>query len=396
MKPRVLYTTADASSQSGAVQCLLATVRGIAGCGYEPLLFLHEEFRGSPLLPPAGQARTCFARLPRLRRGQSPGYYARYLCDSIGSARRLAALLRSEGVSLVHVNEVLDLYAGVAARLAGIPCVWHVRADLPEVPLLPWLLPRVVSALASAVVAVSGSVARRVYEDQGIRTGKLDIIYDPGPDPAAFHPGVDGSPLRAEFHLAPGTLLVVLVAKLVEPKGHETLIRAAPDVLAAFPSVRFLIVGGEVPGEQHHAYAAHLRELCSGLGVQQQVVFTGFRADIPQVMAAADVVVHTSTYPDPFPGTVLQGMAVGRAVVASDIGGPREQIDHGRTGLLVPPSSPGALAAAICELLADSGRRAALGEAAARAARERFSQRAYLEALTAVYRRLGCPPGSER
>ncbi len=396
MKPIILYTTADASPQSGAVQCLLATVRGIAGCGYQPLLFLHQEFQGSLLLPPCAQVQACFARLPRLRRGQTPGYYAGYLRESIASVRRLAALLRSESVSLVHVNEALDLYAGIAARLAGVPCVWHVRADLPPVPLLPWLLPRVVAALASAVVAVSGSVAQRVYYDQGIHTSKLDIIYDPGPDPAAFHPGIDGGALRAEYRLQPDTPLIVLVAKLVEPKGHEVLIRAAPAVLAAFPGARFLIVGGEVPGEHHQAYAARLRQLCSQLGVHEQVIFTGFRPDIPQVMAAADVVVHTSTYPDPFPGTVLQGMAVGRAVVASDIGGPREQIEDGRTGLLVPPSSPTALASAIRGLLADSDRRAALGEAAARAVKERFSQQAYLEALTAVYRRVGCPPGSKR
>ena len=108
-----------------------------------------------------------------------------------------------------------------------------------------------------------------------------------------------------------------------------------------------------------------MRAMPADLGVEHAVTFTGYRGDVAQVMAAADIVTHCSTHPDPFPGVVLQGMALGKAVIAADLGGPTEQIAPGRTGLLVPAADPAALAAAICSLLEDPARRASLGRAAA-------------------------------
>src|SRR5207302_1276722 len=100
-------------------------------------------------------------------------------------------------------------------------------------------------------------------------------------------------------------------------KGHDVLLRATPKILSSFPTTRFLFVGGELDGPRHARYAERLRALPRALGVECAVTFAGYRSDIAEIMAAADVVVHCSTYPDPFPGVVLQAMAVGTPVVAS-------------------------------------------------------------------------------
>ena len=105
-------------------------------------------------------------------------------------------------------------------------------------------------------------------------------------------------------------------------------------------------------------------------------------------MAASDVVTHCSTYPDPFPGVVLQAMAVGKAVVASDVGGPREQIEDGMSGLLIPPDDPDMLADAICSLLGDPARRAALGEAAALRVASAFSTDSFYRQLAHLYQQV--------
>ncbi len=181
---------------------------------------------------------------------------------------------------------------------------------------------------------------------------------------------------------------MVLVAKLSGRKGHETLIQAAPHVLAQFPGTRFMIVGGELEGAHHRSYANKLKALPRELGVQDKVIFTGYRPDIPQIMAAADIVVQGATYPDPFPGVVLQGMAVGKPVIASNLGGPAEQIENRVSGLLVEPGNPATLAETICCLLGDERKRRSLGRAAANRVQPMFTAELFFQKLSGLYERL--------
>ena len=384
--PTVLYTSADVDLQGGALRCLFDMGNEIGNWGYRPVLVLSKDQVGSSPKHENGSVRTYALPLPRPKRGKSIGSYLRDIVETARSARRLASIIRRERVSVVHVNEILDVYGGIAARLAGVPCVWHVRADISSWPLpLRKLLPRIVARLSSEIIAVSASVEEEVFQRQGVETPKVSVIHDPGPDPSAFRPDLDGAAIRRELGLDDRTGLVVLVAKMVEPKGHEVLIRAVPNVLASFPDAHFLIVGGDLDGSHHQEYAARLRRLPSQLGIGSSVTFAGYRSDIPEIMAAADVVTHCSTHPDPFPGVVLQGMALGKAVVASDIGGPREQIEDGRSGVLVAPGDSAALARAISDLLGDPGKRATLGHCAATRVRDKFTSDLFYRRLSETY-----------
>jgi glycosyltransferase involved in cell wall biosynthesis len=384
--PKVLYTSADADRQGGALRCLFDMGNEIGNWGYRPILVLSKEQGGSASADGNGFVQIYTLPLPRPRRGRSIGSYLRDIVETARSARRLARIIRRERVALVHVNEILDVYGGIAARMAGVPCVWHVRADISSWPYaLRKVLPKVVAGLSSEIIAVSASVEEEVFRLQGVDTQKVSVIHDPGPDPSAFRPDLHGAAVRRELGLADRAGVVVLVAKMVEPKGHEVLIRAVPKVLASFPDAHFVIVGGDLDGAHHQRYAARLRRLPDELGVGSAVTFTGYRRDVPQLMAAADIVTHCSTHADPFPGVVLQGMALGKAVVASDIGGTREQIDDGISGILVPPNDYAALARTIVELLGDPAKRASLGRVAAARVRERFTSEAFYRRLSEAY-----------
>jgi glycosyltransferase involved in cell wall biosynthesis len=224
-----------------------------------------------------------------------------------------------------------------------------------------------------------------MFQWTGIDRSRVSVIYDPGLDFSEFHPDVDGTSVRKEFGLGEDDFLVTLVAKLAERKGHETLIRAAPKVLASLPNTYFLLVGGELPGDHHEEYARYLKSLPRSLGVVDRVIFTGFRPDVPEVMAASDIIVHCSVYPDPFPGVVLQGMAVGKSVIASDIGGPREQIEDRVSGVLVEPGNSTALGQAVCSLLHDEKKREALGKAAVERVQALFGAESYSKKISNLY-----------
>ena len=385
--PTILYTSADASPQSGAFRCLLDMGKEIQSWGFRSVLVLPQRPVDSEV--PSDALPTYVVPLPRPRRGRSILQYAGDVLETARSAARLVRIIRREHVAVVHVNEILDIYAGIAARAARVPVVWHIRADMSSWPSpLRALLPRVVNALSAQIVAVSASVREEVFRRHGVTTSKVRVIHDPGPHPSDFHPAVDGSAVRRELGVPDDAALVVLVSKLVEPKGHRVLLQAAPQVLRSFPDTRFAIVGGDVDGAHHRRYADGLRRMPDELGIGSAVTFTGFRSDIPQIMAAADIVVHCATHPDPFPGVVLQAMAVGKPVIASDVGGPREQITDGVTGVLVPMADAVALSAAICALLADPSKRSSLGRCAATHVSSTFTSDAFHRELSEVYERV--------
>jgi glycosyltransferase involved in cell wall biosynthesis len=386
--PKVLYTSADLDAQGGALRCLLDMGNEIGRWGFRPVLVLSDRQSASTGDGPRA-VTTYRLPLPRPQRGRPVTAYVRDVVETLVNARRLAAIIRRERVAVVHVNEILDVYGGIAARIARVPCVWHVRADISSWPRpLTALLPWVVGGLSSEVLAVSDSVRTHVFAEHGVRDSKVSVLHDPGPDPATFRPGLDGSAIKRELDVEDEAPIVVLVAKMVEPKGHEVLLRAVPRIIRSFPRARVVVVGGDLEGAHHRAYAERIRRLPADLGVAHAVTFTGYRSDVARIMAAADVVTHCSTHPDPFPGVVLQGMALGKAVVASDIGGPREQIDPGRSGLLVPPADSDALAGAVCWLLGDPDLREALGRVAAREVRTRFAADRFYQRLASSYGRL--------
>jgi len=391
MKRKILYTTADASLQSGAFKNLLYMSTEIEKMNYQPVLVLNQDANDTSLLADHRHISFHFTQLPRPKRGQSASYYLRYCAQNIQSIAKLAEIIRRERVDLVHVDGIFDLYGVIAARIARVPCVWHIRSELLPGFVLRSLLPRATLLLSDAIVVVSDSVRQHMFQQQGIYSDKIVVIHDPGPDFAAFHPNIDTAATRGEFGIDRQAFLVIQVAKLSQRKGHATLVRAAPRVLEQFPQTHFMIVGGELEGAHHRSYANHLKALPQELGVQDRVLFAGYRPDIPQIMAAADIVVQGSTYPDPFPGVVLQGMAVGRPVIASNLGGPREQIEDQVSGLLIAPGDPAALAEAICRLLGDEQQRLALGRAAAQRVRSMFTAERFFQRLSDLYESLTSP-----
>jgi glycosyltransferase involved in cell wall biosynthesis len=182
------------------------------------------------------------------------------------------------------------------------------------------------------------------------------------------HPKDCGAEFRRELGVTSGQVLVTLVSKLTPPKGHECFIRAAERTLRISKDIRFVVIGGPVAG--HERAADEIRALGEKLAPPPALRFMGPRFDLPSVYAASDIVVHCPIFPDTFPTVVLLPMFAGKPVIGSDIGGIPEQIDHGKTGVLVPPGDPAALAEAILRLACDPPARESMGSAAQKAIRE--------------------------
>jgi glycosyltransferase involved in cell wall biosynthesis len=281
---------------------------------------------------------------------------------------RLARLLRRERVQLVHAHgqDASIVAAGVCAVSRARLVVTRHVLDEPSAGWRERLRARAACAAlrrADVVVAVSRAVAGRVAELARVRSDAIEVIPN-GVDLDRF--GRPGRECRAAvlepLGIDPASPIVLFPAVLREEKGHEDLLESVPELRRAVPSVRVLIAGG---GEREQELRAR------ALPLEETVRFLGPRDDMPDLMAACDVVVLPSLA-EALPTVLMEAAAAGRPVVATRVGGVPEVVEDGRTGLLVPVRDPPALARALASVLVDRVRADALGDAARALARERF------------------------
>jgi glycosyltransferase involved in cell wall biosynthesis len=182
----------------------------------------------------------------------------------------------------------------------------------------------------------------------------------------------DAAAARAELGVAPDQLLVGVFGRLQHWKGQDVFVRAAAIVAAQRRQVRFAIVGGSVFGLEPEFLEGLKRDVAAS-GLSDRLTFTGFRSDVPRLMAACDVVCHTTRVAEPFGLVVVEAMAQGRPVIATRGGGPSEIIESEEQGVLVSPDDPEALARELIALIDDPERRRRVGEAGRARVRAHFS-----------------------
>lgn len=258
------------------------------------------------------------------------------------NAARLAEVATREQVSIIHARSRAPAWSALlAARRSGTRFVTTYHGTYGE----SWPGKRLynsVMARGDRVIAISQHIAdhiRRIYGDRG------EIRMIPrGVDLRRFDAArVDVSRIEAlcdAWSLPEGAYVALLPARMTRWKGHEVLIRA----LDRLPGV-IVVLAGDVLGRER--YVAELSSLAKDHGVADRVRFAGHVSDMPAAMLLADVVIHASTEPEAFGRTVTEAQALARPVIASDLGGPRETVEDGVTGWLVPAGDVGALTAAI-------------------------------------------------
>ncbi|MBV8201929.1 MAG: glycosyltransferase [Acidobacteria bacterium] len=286
-----------------------------------------------------------------------------------GWVMRLARAMRADGIEVVHTHLFGDsLHGYLAAQAAGgVPVVMTLHSELGLSTRLQqagyrWLLAR-----AAQVVACGDSVCASY---RGWRTARpmrtvTNGIAAPSLPPCLSLGVAAGAAvlarLRAELGLPAGALALATVGRLVPLKGHRFLIEALAAALPSMPGPVRLVVLGDGP------LAAELRARAAAAGLGEQVIFAGFRDDVARLLPALDVLVFSSVS-EGLPMALLEAMAAGRCIVASDLPGIVEAVRHDSEALIVRPAAPAELAAALLRAAADPALRARLGHAA----RQRF------------------------
>lgn len=286
---------------------------------------------------------------------------------------------------IVHAYSVrTGWYAGRLCRRLHVPMVWSIHDLFPFAWQRIWLQ-MVAHYYAHGVVAYSGILQRQFG-----RSSRHKVYLIPhGVDTQKFFP--IGTPQRAQirqqFQTPVDALIVLHMGRIMRFKGQHLFLQTAQRLLSKYPyqhKPTFWLAGDDSMGDPR--YAQRMQD--ESRKIQPFVRWLGFQRNVSPVVAAADVLVHCSTHPEPFGLVILEAMACGTAVVSANRGAPTEIIEHGRTGLLLPPNDVSALAQGVYRLIEDDEQRQSIAANARRVACERYTLQQHVQQLIDLYRSL--------
>ncbi len=305
----------------------------------------------------------------------------RLVREEMPAALALASVLRRERADVVHLgNGVRANFDGILAGwMTRTPIVCHVKGFEKYSGRERWASRHIDSLVCMTEAILS------YCRERGVAAPDSRVVYD-AVDEEWLRPQRAPAAVRTELGLPAAAICFALSGNIQEWKGQRVLVEALARIAAASPQAHAVIVGGVHRAGEEYARALHARVAELGLG--ERVHFLGFRDDIPEVMNAIDVVVHASVRPEPFGRVILEGMLLGKPVIAADAGGVPELIEHGKTGYLATPGDADALAARLREILADPEEARAVGQRARVWASEKFSLQRHVAEMSAIYDRV--------
>lgn len=394
----VFLEASSGSVVGGSLTGMLELIRGIDRTRISPSVVLYEHKSCIAGLEAAGIPVTVFSRiqLPKEHGLQaSSSYHRARTVDAISGTMRLARttatllfetlpatlqlrrIFRDLAPDLVYVCNGFRANADaiVAARLLGIPSVVHAKG-FDKWSWVERRLSRSVTACVSMTQAIEDHCRAG-----GMKPGFFEVIYD-GLDLAAFQPRRDAGEVRRELGIADDAEVAGVVGNIQEWKGQRVLVEALDLLQQRRPRLVALLVGGV--HRSGAAYSDQVKELASARGLSTRVRWTGARSDVPDMMNAMDVIVHSSVRGEPFGRVIIEGMAVGKPVVATRAGGVPEFVHDGQDAILVPPGDAAALAECLDRLLSDPSERERLARGG-RASAERFALARHVAAMTTVF-----------
>ena len=309
--------------------------------------------------------------------GRRPGF-------DWGCGRRLAGFLRRERVDLVHAHQQAPYFYSSLSRLwrARPPVLFmeHGR-DYPDYPRPKrQLANRFLLRGGDQVVAVGECVKRALIENEGIAAERIQVIYN-GVDLRRYdRQCVERAVVRRELGIAEDEQVIMQVARLNRLKDHATALQALAELTANHPRVRLVLAGD---GEERES----LEQLRRELGLGERLQFLGTRRDVPRLLQAADLFLLTSLT-EGVALTLIEAMATGLPVVATDVGGNSEVVVPGETGMLVPAQNPTEIADALRRMLADPAAARQMGARGYERAWAKFDDVVMHESYRVLYGRM--------
>jgi glycosyltransferase involved in cell wall biosynthesis len=362
------YTDFLAAGAAESYLCWLA--EGINKEVYDPAFLCP----GEPALRPVVER---MARLGVLTEQFSLGGHR----NTLSLVRAISRLFERQNLQIVHVNNLTPtgILAAAWARVPMVVVTIHTPALNPRFNWKGRLLQWIALRFRATFVVLSETNRELAIRKYSLRPEQVTIVY-PGLPGYRFYNSYDRDATLREFDISNDAPVVGTVGRLTAQKAQQYFIDAARIVRQVVPGTRFVIVGDGELREDLITY-------CKGQGLEDAVIFTGYRTDVIRIMSTFHVFALSSLY-EGLPFVILEAMALSKPVVSTAVDGVCDAVVDGKTGLLVPPRDPHALANAIIWMLRHPQQARAMGEAGRHRFEVLFTQERMVESTEALYRRL--------
>ena len=351
-------------SRGGAVQ-LMRLVRGLRDKGHNVSCAVGMGKDGKPVPE----------TVETFKQEKIPCYF--FNLKSIPALLEIRKFLKLNNFDVVHTHRDPALVMLLKATIGmTIPVITANRGTTQPLTKysLKWFAYR--SKKLDRAITVAQAVKDSIVNTAGVNPDKVDVVYG-SVCLKNYHPGIDGSGIRKEFHIEPDTPVVGLVAEMHPKKGHHYFLDAAKVVLEKIPNAKFLMAGG--------GKADSVMNYAKELGIFNNCIFASFRKDVPQVLAALDVSVCSSTRGEGLTGTLRESLAIGTPAISTDVSGNSEIIINEKTGLLVPPKDTPAMANAIVRILTDKKLADTLSQNGLALIKEKFTNELRVNTVEKLY-----------
>lgn len=285
-------------------------------------------------------------------------------------------------IDLIHLNNGFQNAGIMAAKITGTPCVSHLRGFLED-----GIITRFAARFIDHHVAISTAVKDNLLQ-LGVPEDRITLVHD-AIDKNEYRPGIAYDYLFDEFEVKPGNPFFGIFGRVVDWKGIRELLVASRKVFENIPDAKGFVVGDASDGDNEFFLA--MQKLAGQLGIAHKIVFTGFREDVPAILALMTVVVHASVKPEPFGMVIIEGMAMEKPVIATRAGGPLDIVRHGDTGYLVNMGDTEAMGSALVSLLQNPSLCEAMGKRGRACVEEFFDKKRYADKMEGVFNRLIFP-----
>ncbi|NKE73767.1 glycosyltransferase family 4 protein [Nitrospiraceae bacterium HYJII51-Mn-bac16s-1-B09] len=275
---------------------------------------------------------------------------------------QLCEWILRDRIDLLHTHSYKpNLYgrlAGVLCRERGVRIVAHYHNQYDD----KWerdgslIYDRLLDRFSDRLIACSESVREHLVQRVGLPWERIDVILN-GADLSRFQPREDAQRVKGEMGLPLDRPIVAVVGRISEQKGQDDFIYAAKTILRQVPETLFLVIGAADEAER----LVQLQRLAQELGIEKEIIFTGYIADMSKIYPLINVLVVPSRW-EGFGLVLVEAMAAGRAIVATRVGAIPEVVVAGETARLVPPGSPAAIASEVVSLLQNPERARKMGE----------------------------------
>jgi len=372
MKEKFLFVHGNSNNIAGQEIALLNMIRGLRDYGIDALVLLPSKGIFDSLLKDNG-IQTYHFKLNHFSWRNFFGYFFTFF--------KIFRLVRKEKIAIIHCSGAYPVqYCLPAARLAKVPCIAHIHASVYSKEELRKVFLPFVDCIITVAEAIKSQLIRFGYPST-----RIEIVYCGVLDEKDKNRIVSCGSLRASYQIKEDCKIIGQVSQIIPRKGLEYFIEMAKQIKSRNFKVKFMIIGNALPGGEE--YERYIKNEVIEKGLSQDIIFTGFQSDVKRFISILDIFV-LSSLSEALPLVLVESLALGKPVVATDVGGVKEVIINDETGFLVPPRDVKALVASVLRLLNESSMAEYLGKNGKELVYHNFTIRKQAEALLLIYKNI--------